>query len=127
MAPSGGRPQVEEIDSRGVAPVIIPDPGASGAIDVSRSGYVELTSGGAETRTLADPTFKGQIIDIVFIADGGDCVITTASPLNQTGNNTITLDAVGEHIRLFGAWNATDGFEWKDIITLGGGPGLTTV
>ena len=125
MAPSGGRPQVEEIDSRGVAPVIIAEPGASGTFDVSRSGWVEIVSGGVETRVLPDPTFRGQILDLVFITDGGTVTVTSSSPVNQTGNNTITFTDVGEHTRLVGAWNATDGFEWKTIVN--DGAALTTV
>ena len=121
----GGKPQVEEIDARGVAPVIIPDPGNAGTIDVSRSGYLELTTAAAETRTLPDPVFRGQLLDIVFISDAGDCVVTASSAVNQTGNNTITFTDIGEHIRLVGAYNATDGWEWKVIVT--DGAALTTV
>ena len=121
----GGNYQVEEINARGVEPAVIADPGSSGAIDVSRSGYVELTTAGAETRTLADPVFRGQVLDIVFIADGGNCVVTAASAVNQTGNNTITFTDVGEHTRLVGAYNATDGWEWKTVVN--DGAALTTV
>ena len=120
-----GNPQVEDINARGVEPVVIADPGNAGTIDVSRSGYVELTSAGAETRTLPDPTFRGQILDIVFIVDAGDCVVTASSAVNQTGNNTITFTDVGEHTRLVGAYNATDGWEWKTIVN--DGAALTTV
>ena len=121
----GGNPPVEEINARGVEPVVIRDPGASGTIDVSRSGYLELTSAGAETRTLPDPTFRGQELDIVFIVDGGTITMTAASPVNQTGNNTLTWTDVGEHTRLVGAYNATDGWEWKTIVN--DGAALTTV
>ena len=121
----GGRPQVEEIYTRGVEPALIPDPGNGGTIDVSRSGYLELTTTGAQTRTLPDPTFRGQVLDIVFIVDGGDCVVTASSPVNQTGNNTITFTDVGEHTRLVGAYNATDGWEWKTVAN--DGAALTTV
>jgi len=115
----GGKPQLEDIYALAVEPELIPDPGDAGAIDVSRSGYCELTTAAAETRTLADPTFRGQILDLVFVVDGGNCVVTTASACNQTGNNTITFTDVGEHIRLMGAHNATDGWEWKTIVTDG--------
>ena len=114
--PIGGNPQVEEINARGVEPVIIPDPGDAGAIDVSHSGICEITTTAAQTRTLADPMFRGQQIDIVMVVDGGDCVITAASPVNQTGHTTITLSAVGGFIRLVGKYNATDGWEWQEIM-----------
>ena len=121
----GGRPQKERIYALGVEPDIIADPGNAGTIDVSRSGYLELTTAGAETRTLPDPTFRGQQLDIVMIADGGDCVVTASSAVNQTGNNTLTFTDVGEYTRLVGAYNATDGWEWKTVVNMGAD--LTTV
>lgn len=121
----GGKPQLEDIYALGVQPELIPDPGNGGTIDVSRSGYLELTSAGAETRVLPDPTFRGQVLDIVFIVDGGNVVITAASAVNQTGNNTLTWTDVGEHTRLVGAFNATDGWEWKTVCN--DGAALTTV
>ena len=111
----GGRPPVEEINARAVEPVIIPDPGSAGTIDTSHSGYCELTSAAAETRTLADPVYRGQVIDLVFISDLGDITMTASSPVNQTGNNTLTFSDIGEHIRLVGFYNATDGWEWRVI------------
>ena len=114
--PAAGRLQVEDIASREVRPTIIPDPGNGGTFDVSRSGIIELTSGGAETRTLPDPTFRGQQLDIYMIADGGDITITAASPVNQTGHTTITASAIGGFIRLVGKYNATDGWEWQEIV-----------
>lgn len=114
-----GKPQVEEIEVRGVAPVIIPDPGDAGTIDTSRSGYCELTSAGAETRTLADPTYRGQIIDLVFVSDGGDITITSSSPVNQSGNTSLVTADIGDHLRVMGAYNATDGWEWKVVVNDG--------
>ena len=113
--PVGGRPQLEDINALGVEPVKIPDPGNAGAIDTSHSGYCELVTAAAETRTLADPAYRGEIIDFVFITDAGDCVITSSSPINQAGNNTLTFSDIGEHIRLVGYYNATDGWEWRVI------------
>lgn len=111
-----GRPQLEEIHSLAVEPAIIPDPGDGGTIDVSRSGILEITTAGAETRTLPDPTFRGQQIDIVMVVNGGNCVITAASPVNQTGHTTLTLSAVGGFGRYAGKYNATDGWEWQEIV-----------
>lgn len=112
----GGKPQLEHVYSLGVEPEEIPDPGDGGTIDVSRSGYCRLSSGGGgETRTLPDPTFIGQVIDFIFVVDGSDVVITSSSPVNQTGNTSLTFADVGDHLRLFGAHNATDGWEWKVV------------
>lgn len=112
----GGNPQLEEINSRGVEPYIIPDPGDGGTIDVSRSGILEITTAGAETRTLPDPTFRGQQLDIVMVTRVGNCVITASSPVNQTGHTTLTLSAVGGFGRYVGKYNATDGWEWQEIV-----------
>mgnify|MGYP001599360997 CR=1 FL=1 len=111
----GGKPQLEEINVRGVEPVVIPDPGSAGTIDTSHSGYCELTSAGAETRTLSDPAYRGEVVDLVFVSDGGDITMTASSPINQAGNNTLDFSDIGEHIRLVGFYNATDGWEWRVV------------
>lgn len=111
----GGRPQRERIYTLGVEPDIIPDPGNGGTIDTSRSGILEITTAGAETRSLPDPTFRGQQLDIVMVVDNGDAVITGVSPLNQTGNTILTMSAVGGFARLIGKYNATDGWEWQQV------------
>jgi hypothetical protein len=77
---------------------------------------VELTSGGGgETRSLADPQFRGQVMDLTFISDGSDCVVTAASPLNQAGNTIMTFADIGDHVRVVAFYNATDGWEWRQI------------
>jgi hypothetical protein len=81
----------------------ITDPGTGEAIPVTGSGYVEIAVGDtAETNTLAVPTFIGQELTIYAIsrAGSGTRTITVASAVNQTGNNTILLDAAGETIVL---------------------------
>lgn len=110
-----GKQQVESILAEGVDPTSIPDPGDAGTLDTSRPGYCDLSSSGAETRTLADPVFIGQILDLFFIVDGGDIVITASSPVNQAGNTSLTFADVGDHLRLVGHYNATDGWEWRVI------------
>jgi predicted RecA/RadA family phage recombinase len=78
----------------------IADPGASGAIPVTNSGHVELVTAGAETRTIAAPTFLGQELLISFKTKVGNCVITVTTTVNVTGNNTITFSAVQQAVRL---------------------------
>jgi predicted RecA/RadA family phage recombinase len=76
------------------------DPGAAGAIPVTDSGHCDLVTAAAETRTLAAPTYLGQALLISLKTDGGNCVITCATTVNQTGNNTITLDDAGDAVLL---------------------------
>lgn len=87
---------IEQIYSRGVNPEKIADPGDGGAIPVNFAGYVNLVTAGAETRTIAAPQFVGQELQLNFITDGGDCVITVATFVNQTGNNTLTFADAGD-------------------------------
>ena len=81
---------------------VIADPGDTNAIPVTRSGNVAITTGSSgETRSLADPGSVGLTLDLTHDVDGGgDAVITAASPINQTGNNTITLADEGDYLRL---------------------------
>ena len=103
---------------------IIADPGASGAIPVIKSGSVSIVSAGAETRTVADPTFVGQTLNIGLKTDGGTVTMTSASPVNQTGNNTLAFADVGDHLMLVASEDGAD-IEWR--IVANDGVGLTTV
>ena len=81
----------------------IADPGDGGAIPVTKSGTVAITTTGVDdTRTLAIPTFAGQRLDISLGVDAGDAVITVAAAVNQAGNNTLTGADAGDHIELVG-------------------------
>lgn len=78
----------------------IADPGNGLAIPVTQSGYCPIVTAGSETRTLAIPGFIGQELLLYIKTDGGTAVITVASAINQTGNNTITMADVRDVIRL---------------------------
>ena len=79
---------------------LVSDPGNAGAIPVGGGGVVALTTGGAETRTLAIPSKDGLDLTLVLDVDGGDCVVTVASAINQAGNTIITLGDAGDTIAL---------------------------
>lgn len=81
-------------------PVNLADPGTGAAIPVTRSAHVAITTAGAETNTLAIPTFIGQKLILVCDVYVGDRVVTAAAPVNQTGNNTLTFGAAGDFIVL---------------------------
>lgn len=108
-----------------VRPDVIADPGDAGAIPVDESGTCAITTAGAETRTLAIPTFAGQEIAISMDVDGpGDCVITSAEAFNQTGNNTITLNDAGDFILLVGV-TVGGALRWR--VAANDGAALSTV
>lgn len=75
----------------------ITDPGNGGAIPVTKSGSLALVSTGAQTRTLAIPTFRGQQIALYDDTHAGNIVITSAQALNQTGNTIMTFGAVRDN------------------------------
>ena len=116
--------QTERIYSQGVTPIEVDDPGDAGAISVERNGVVALVSAGAETRTLAAPSFVGQSLQLNFKTDGGDCVITCATAVNQTGNNTLTFADAGDHL-LLQAGQSGANFRWR--VVANDGVALSTV
>jgi predicted RecA/RadA family phage recombinase len=102
----------------------INDPGASGAIPVLRSGHVDLVTAAAETRTIPIPTYAGQSILLGFKTDGGNCVVTAAVGVNQTGNNTLTFADAGDAIELVGVTKGS-ALVWR--VRSNDGVALTTV
>ncbi len=71
------------------------------AIPVTSNGSLAITQNGAETNTLADPTFLGQTIDLFVDTDtSGARVVTAASRINQAANTIITMTEVGDFISL---------------------------
>lgn len=78
----------------------ITDPGNAGAIPVGVSGVCPMTSAGAETRTLAIPTFVGQRIALIDDTHAGNIVVTSAQAINQAGNTVMTFGAVADMIEL---------------------------
>lgn len=115
---------VGDDSSTGNQPDVIADPGDGQAIPVTSSGTCALVTAGAETRTLAIPTFRGQRLLLFMDTDGGNGVVTVASPVNEAGNNTLTFDDVGETIELVGI-TIGGTLAWR--IAANDGVGLTTV
>lgn len=71
------------------------------AIPVTANGSLAITQNGAETNTLADPTFLGQMISLFVDTDtSGARVVTAASRINQAANTIMTLSDVGDFIKL---------------------------
>ena len=59
-----------------------------------------MTSAGAETRTIAIPTFIGQEIALIDDTHVGNIVVTAAAAINQAGNTIMTFGAVKDMIVL---------------------------
>lgn len=80
----------------------IADPGHQGTIESPsiQGGVVSLVTADAETRSLANPARAGLVITLALQTDGGDCVVTAASAVNQAGNNTLTLADAGDEVAL---------------------------
>lgn len=111
--------------SWGLQPSVIADPGDAGAIPVTEGwGICSVVTGGAETRTLADPQRQGQRLSLSFKTDGGDCVVTSASPVNQNGDNTLTFADAGDFLVLEAAEDGAD-LEWR--VVANDGIALSTV
>jgi hypothetical protein len=87
--------------------------------------HCQVVTAAAETRKLGDPYFLGQWFTISMLTDGGDCVITADSPVNQTGNNTITLNDAKDAITLTSVADGAGGFEWR--VVENNGTSLSTV
>jgi len=101
------------------APVAIADPGDGGAIPVTKSGSVAITTTGVDdTRTLAIPALAGIILAISLDVDAGDAVITVAAAINQTGNNTITMEDAGDTIVL-AAVQVAGALVWRMVVNDG--------
>lgn len=91
---------------------LITDPGASGAIPVTRSGRVEIVTAGAESRTLAAPATGGLQLQIEGKTLVGACTITCATTVNQNDDTTITLTNAGDMIVLNSVAEGSN-FRWK--------------
>jgi hypothetical protein len=101
------------------APVAITDPGDGGAIPVTKSGTVAITTTGVDdTRTLAIPALAGIELGISLDVDAGDAVITAAAAINQTGNNTITMGDAGDFIMLKAVHKA-GALVWRVVVNDG--------
>jgi len=101
--------------------ITIADPGTGKAIPVTGNGNVALTLAGAgETNTLAVPTFAGQILTISAdtVAASAARTVTVASAINATGNNTLTFDAAGGFISLYGI-KLGETFAWRVLASDG--------
>lgn len=83
---------------------VLADPGSGGALPVTSFGNVSMTSAGAENRSIAGPSFVGQILTLSVAVLGGVITVTSSVILNQAGNTVMTFGAVTDSISLIGAY-----------------------
>jgi hypothetical protein len=60
-----------------------------------------------------------------MLTDGGDAVVTSDSPVNQTGNNTMTFGAILDTITFVGIADGASSYRWS--VVGNDGVALTTV
>jgi len=84
-------------------PSELADPGTGVAIPVTRSATINIVTAAAETNTLANPTFVGQVLVLNMDTRAvGDRVVTAAAAINQAGNTIMTFGAARDCITLRG-------------------------
>ncbi len=83
---------------------LLADPGSGVAIPVTADGVVAITTGGgAETNTLAIPSFVGQRMTFCLdTAGGGTRTVTAASAINVAGHTHFLLVTARQSITLQG-------------------------
>lgn len=92
----------------------MPDPGNAGTIVCSHDGVIcNLTSAGAETRTLALPTRQGASIKLHMITDAGNITLTVASAHNELGATTFVFSDVGQYIVFESFVTSAGVFFWR--------------
>lgn len=106
----------------------IPDPGTGKPIVIDRTCIVPITTGASgETNTLADPTKSGVIAVLICVVfGGGNRVVTAATAVNQTGNNTLTFGAARDCIVLMSV-PLGSGYVWETISLADSTVALSTV
>lgn len=64
------------------------------------TAFTLITTGGAETRTIAAPGAAGLTKRVVFLTDGGDCVITITGM--AAANDVVTMNEAGQAFTIMG-------------------------
>lgn len=113
--PSGTNTFAGKIAAAAAAWTIADPGGANAAIPVTTSGVLMITTAGAETNTLAVPTFVGQELSLIMDTHvGGDRVVTSAQSINQTGNTIMTFGAAADMIVLK-AMKVAGALRWRVV------------
>jgi len=105
----------------------MPDPGSGNSIYVDKSPIVcNLSSSGAETRTLARPTRGGAILTLHQQTDGGDITLTVTGGYNEAGDTTFTFSDVGQFATFISLETSANVFFWRLVSHYGMGNASAT-
>ncbi len=105
-------------------PILLADPGgANAAIPVTRSATVPIVTAGAETNTLAVPSFVGQKLILTCRTHAvGDRVVTASAAINVANNTHMTFSADSQTIELVAVYATGGTLVWavgfNDGVTL---------
>lgn len=97
----------------------VPDPGASGTIQIGTNGagYCGLRSAAAETRTLPRPTTRGASLFLAMETRSvGDITLTVTGGYNENGDTTFTFSDPGQFLYLESMYESVANvYEWRKI------------
>lgn len=88
------------------------DPGDGGAIPVGHFGNCAMSALVGATRSLASPSFAGQILCLSVAISGGTITVTASGAINKAGNTVMTFNAPEDSITLIGA-NVAGVVRWR--------------
>lgn len=91
------------------------DPGASGQLIADRQFCLfEITTAGAEARTLDQPDSAGKLCAVVLDARGGDLTLTVTGGYNSSGSTSLTFGDAGDFVMFYSIEVGTS-FYWRPI------------
>lgn len=87
------------------------DPGNAGSINVDRTpAVVPMVSAGAETRTLARPVMRGDIVTLYVETYVGNITLTVTGGYNTNGDTSFTFSAAGQWAVFVSGFDGTNYF-----------------
>lgn len=99
----------------------MPDPGASGELDMSGFGiaHFPIVTAAAEGRTLPVPTKSGLMAGVSLKTDGGDLTLTVTSGYEQAGTTTMTFDDAGDSVLFYSVETSAGVYRWRILASDG--------
>lgn len=92
---------------------LVTDPGDAGTIATTKSGRCEIVTTTAETRTIGDPEYAGQVLQLNMKTDAGDCTITVTNGFHSTGATSLVFNDAGDMVMLVGSRISATAIRWR--------------